>query len=287
MKYTRNYTFTWNNYPKEAEEHLRSLKSVKYCVAGREVGDNGTPHLQGTIVFQFVKTHHQAIKLLPGCHVEQCKALHASVEYCKKDGDLIEFGTPPKKPKQIGEDENARWQRIRQACEEDRLEDIEDSVRWKHYKHCEYFRAKGAMHLKLPDTEEQHLWYWGDAGTGKSRKARDQPDEVYLKTSNKWWDGYDGQRVVVVEDLDRRHEKLAHHIKKWADRYAFMAEIKGGAMKIRPPVIIVTSNYHPRDIWTHKNDLEPILRRFKFVEFKAFPKKRKREEIYLPNTHDP
>ena len=56
--------------------------------------------------------------------------------------------------------------------------------------------------------------------------------------------------------------------------------IKGGQITLRPQLIIVTSNYHPKEIWTSPKDLDPILRRFKCESF-APPiedKKRKREE---------
>ncbi len=264
----RNFTFTWNNYPEDCESKLRALKGVKYAIYGRESGDSGTPHLQGTICFKNARTLEQVIKKLPGCHVEVCIALHHSIEYCQKDGDTVEWGTAPKTPKQKGEDEQQRWKRIREACEEDRMDDVEDKVRFTHYKACEHFRSQGAKRRRLPDTEATHQWYYGRSGTGKSSKARTDHPEAYLKMCNKWWDGYDNEKHVIIEDFDKKHDVLCHHMKCWADRYAFMAEHKGGARKIRPEQIIVTSNYHPEEIWFTESDLEPILRRFKVTEFK-------------------
>jgi len=89
----------------------------------------------------------------------------------------------------------------------------------------------------------------------------------YLKNCNRWGDGYTDQDIVIIEDFDAKHDYLAHNLKHCADRYAFLAEVKGSSMKIRPRKIIVTSNYHPNQIWTSPSDLEPILRRFKLTHF--------------------
>jgi len=93
-----------------------------------------------------------------------------------------------------------------------------------------------------------HEWHYGATGLGKSRGVREKYPEAYIKANNIWWDGYDGQPVVIVEDIGPKLIN-AHHIKLWCDHYAFAAESKGGSVKIRPKLVIFTSNYHPQDIW--------------------------------------
>ena len=170
-------------------------------------------------------------------------------------------------PKQKGEKEKRKWKEIREAAEEGRLDDIPEDIRFLQPRLIEYHHSRALKKRKLEDTEEQHLWYYGASGTGKSRKAREENPTAYLKMCNKWWDDYLQQEVVIIEDFDRKHEVLCHHLKIWADRYPFPAEIKGGKIDIRPSKIIVTSNYHPREIWSDPSDLEPILRRFKVIHF--------------------
>lgn len=265
MARSKNFTFTMNNY---SDTTLVDTIACRYIVYGKEVGEQGTPHLQGTIVFPSQRTLSSVIKKMPGCHVEVCRSVHHSVEYCKKEGDWKERGAPPLTKQAQGELEQQRWKEIREAAEQGRFDDIPEKVRFNQLRLIELHRDGAAKRRKLDDTDAQHLWYWGKAGTGKSRKAREENPDAYLKNCNKWWCGYEDETVVIIEDFDKKHDVLVHHMKIWGDRYPFLAEHKGGARKIRPQKLIVTSNYHPRDIWTDESDLEPILRRFKCIEFK-------------------
>lgn len=121
------------------------------------------------------------------------------------------------------------------------------------------------MHPTLGNLSNE--WLWGPSGTGKSKYVRDTyGDSLFDKPCNKWWDGYQGEETVLLDDFGNEHHVLGHYLKRWADHYPFKAEAKGTVHEIRPVRICVTSNYHPSEIWEDPKMLEPILRRFKIVK---------------------
>jgi len=265
---SRHFCFTDNNPSEDAISHYLSYPSLSYCIVGQEVGAQGTPHLQGHLVYKNAHTLAQVIKHHPSHpHLEISKAPSESIEYCKKEGNWQESGTPPVTKSQQGKDEQARWKSIRLAAQEDRLDDIPEDIRFKNIRLIEHHRALYLRAQPLQDSPATHLWYAGPSGTGKSRKAREDHPVHFDKLLNKWWDGYTNQPTVIIDDFDKRHEMLVPFLKRWADRYPFSAEVKNNVIKIRPDLIIVTSNWLPSQIWSDPNDLEPIERRFKVVRF--------------------
>ena len=90
----KSWCFTMNNYTAATEAHLQGLGgSCEYLLYGREVGENGTPHLQGFIKFNQRKRFSQVRELLGNNpHLELARNIAASVQYCKKDGDFTEVG---------------------------------------------------------------------------------------------------------------------------------------------------------------------------------------------------
>lgn len=274
MSRQRNWCYTLNNY---TDEDVLNLKAAKcdYHVFGREVAPStGTHHLQGFIVFAEAKTITAVQKATKCPRISLSAKYKTSTfkqasDYCKKEDEgYYESGVLPMDPKDKGAAAQEHYKQLRAAASEGRFDDIDEKSRFCHIKLIEHHRFLALKARELPDAGSTNYWYWGSSGTGKSRKARTENPGAYLKMCNKWWDGYTDEKVVFIEDFDKVHSVLCHHMKIWADRYPFLGEVKGESFKIRPEQIIVTSNYHPRDIWTDEKDLEPILRRFQCIEFR-------------------
>jgi hypothetical protein len=268
MSRSRSWCFTLNNYSEEDEVACHALAlACKYIVIGKEVGESGTPHLQGFVYMEDKYSLSVMREWLSRAHWEPMKGTPLqAADYCKKDGDFFEWGTPPLSQEEKGVKGKEYWESQVLAYAEGRREDVDADI----YVRFGAGLARAAAYYYPPvlvDTDFKMEWYYGGSGTGKSRRAREENPGAYLKMCNKWWDGYHGQDVVIIEDFDRDHKVLCHHLKIWADRYPFPAEVKGGKVDIRPKKIIVTSNYHPRDIWENPQDVEPILRRFRITHF--------------------
>ena len=109
----------------------------------------------------------------------------------------------------------------------------------------------------------KNIWLWGPPGVGKSRSVRITHPNAYFKACNKWWDGYQGEENVIIDDFELDHKCLGHYLKIWGDRYSFVAESKGGAMHIRPKAIVVTSNYSIESVFASDQEMvKAVLRRF-------------------------
>lgn len=98
MAYARRWCFTYNNYDDSVIERLKDFElMVVYLIYGKEVGENGTPHLQGFFILK-EKSRMNRIKSAIGdtVHLESSKgsAKQAS-DYCRKEGVVYEFGVLP------------------------------------------------------------------------------------------------------------------------------------------------------------------------------------------------
>ncbi len=98
------------------------------------------------------------------------------------------------------------------------------------------------MTLKpLTSQNVKGIWICGEPGCGKSHWARNAWPSAYLKLQNKWFDGYDLQEEILLEDFD--FQKLGHHLKLWSDKWGCHGEVKGGLTPLLHSRFIITSNY--------------------------------------------
>ena len=96
MSRARHWVFTINNYTEEDEERLRVVATnCTYLVFGREIGESGTPHLQGYVDFGTTKRFSTAKGHIgQNAHIDVKRGKpEQAADYCKKDGDFEEFGS--------------------------------------------------------------------------------------------------------------------------------------------------------------------------------------------------
>ena len=273
----RSWVATINNpTPQDEEQWLELTKGAKYSIVGHEVGENGTPHMQCYIVFKRSQNHRWVSKRLSRAHLEAAKGNgEQNRAYCSKEGKYEETGQRPVTHKEAGKrsaDSRAKWKDILDLSRTGNNEELEE----KH-PHVAFMFGKRIDDLRKEELkrsvkarhegELQNEWYYGAPGTGKSVTARDKYPDAYIKAPNKWWDGYANEKTVLLEDFDRRHERMAPKLKIWADRYITRVETKGDHMMINPERIVVTSNYTIDEIFPVEQDAAPVHRRFKQVLF--------------------
>lgn len=123
-----------------------------------------------------------------------------------------------------------------------------------------YNYARGCVLQPYTPPALRGYWIWGLPGTGKSRAVREKYPDAYIKSQNKWWDGYEGQKVVLLDDYDCG-DPLGHSLKIWMDRYAFPAEIKGANIQPQHDKFFVTSNKSIENTFTDPDVIEAVTRR--------------------------
>lgn len=258
----RGWCYTLNNYT--VEENYEVMEIVcDYHVCGNEVGETGTPHLQGYLYFKGKKSLRQVKAMIPRAHWEpQRGTCDQAIEYCMKEGRFDERGTRPMNAAAKGAKGAEKIKEMWDGAKAGNFEAIPIGL----IRQAEYIHAKYAP--KLPDrTELNNIWIWGASGCGKSKYVRERHPVFYSKGMSKWWDGYNREEVVLLDDFAPEHGKyLGYFLKIWADHYAFNAEVKGGMLNIRPDIVIVTSQYSIEDCFEEAETIAAISRRFKVIK---------------------
>lgn len=97
----------------------------------------------------------------------------------------------------------------------------------------------------------KRLYLYGPSGSGKTRKAVEMAkaakDLLYRKRCSRFWNDYRGQKVVLIDNLDKEDvQYIKNYIGDWIDYYPFEGNLSGGEktyMEINPMeyTFIITS----------------------------------------------
>lgn len=118
---SRGYCITINNFTISDTDTFKKLcENAEHWIYGEEVGESGTPHLQGFIYFKNARYFSAIKKVLPNAHIETAKGnIIQNFEYCSKDGKyfcdenfLSYYNKHKPKPLKLLKDEQlVPWQR--------------------------------------------------------------------------------------------------------------------------------------------------------------------------------
>lgn len=251
------------NWTQEDIDSLNAL-SCAYIIYGKEIAPStGMPHLQCFIMFESQKTLSAVNKLIRGHLTAVSTRPWDAAAYCKKDGDFTERGSFPKNPgKRERDDWDGYLDLIKRGCSDQLPAKLQITLS----SHIGRLETKYRPAPATLDGELSHVWIWGAPGSGKSRKARTDYPGIYVKSHNKWWGGYKDEEAVLIDDIDPEWKGVGEHLRQWADRYPFPAEIKGGDLFIRPKTLVITCNYCLQSFCDRaglsREHTEALMRRF-------------------------
>lgn len=273
MERSRTWCFTINNYNNEDIKVLKDL-NYKYIVCGDEVGDSGTPHIQGFVLFENALSFDSLKKKLPKTtHIEKTKGTpQQNITYCKKSGNILyEDGTQPEQGKRKDLDT------LKDDILEGRMtsEDIaiENPMIYHQYARTLTKIEDIAMRRKFRTEMTQGIWYHGITETGKSTKAFEgfNPLTHYnWKDDGGWQDGYIQQETVIINEFRGaiKYNDLLQLVDKWPYE---VRRRNREPMPFTSKKVIITSSLHPSEIYRNLNEkdsLAQLIRRFEIIELK-------------------
>lgn len=230
---SKRWCFTLNNY---TDDDVSNLVPVfqEYCskyIVGKEVGEQGTPHLQG--FFEF-KTKRRPINIFnnPKIHFEKTRGTDLdNVKYCSKEGSVILNVGMPKIPRPL------------MLINPDRP-----------------FQREILEKIKGIPCDRKIFWYYGDGGIGKTQfckylsakhgaiclsgKGADVRNGVveYLKNNGDTPD-------LVIFPIPRSYntDYLSYEaLENIKDMYFYSGKYEGGMINGNSPHLIVFANEPPQ-----------------------------------------
>lgn len=226
-------------------------------------------HLQGYMEL------HKPVRLrvmanwLPGAHFEIRKGTRDQARaYCQKTETRVD-----------GPWERGDWKlggagaRVDILAIKEKLDEgvAETEIAEQHFgpwlRYYKGFREYQKLRQRHRDWKTEVIVFWGKSGTGKSRSCMEEAPNAYWKTRDEWWDAYEGERDVIIDDF---YGWLPYDfLLRLMDRYPLDVAAKGGFRRMVAKRLFITSNKAPEDWYPNVPDKTALLRRIdKISEFK-------------------
>ena len=250
-KRIRAWCLTLNNPTDEELMHLNGLdeRYMKYAIFGMEVGEEGTPHIQGYVAFKNAKTLTATKKFLgtDRVHMEIAQGTpFENFSYCSKDTEFFEVGTRPEEHGELD-----AW--------EDILAMIEGGFNNRQIVR-KYpgiaIRCQSAIEKYRTEYEWAECRAWrdmevsyigGPTGCGKTRGILYNDDgsvdtDVYRCTNGKNpFDKYDGESTIVFEEF--RSQYMCRDMLNWIDGHPLLLPARYADRMAKFTKVVILSNW--------------------------------------------
>lgn len=238
------------------------VRGVDYMIIGEEVcPDTGRLHGQAYVYFKDkvsfkVAKNRLERKDCPGSIGKLAKKYTDSTpeqaaNYCKKDKKiLVEIGEVPK---QGGRSDYVHMRTM--LKEGANMEEICDEVTSGQAVRSAELLLK-YIDRDRPIEEVEVVWIWG--GWSKRKRKMEAykhgEEKKYVALDDKWWDGYDGHKTVLFEEVEQG-QFSEKRLDQLTDMFPFRVAHKGGSRKVAYTKIIFTSEDHPKS-WACSQELQ-------------------------------
>jgi len=239
---TRGWCFTLNNYTEEEKDILESFghTNTERFIVGREVGTNGTPHLQGYMYFKNAQSFDRMRKVCERAHWEKAKGTaEQNYKYCSKDGDLSAAGMEK--------------QQTKQEIIKNRILDSYKDVIWKEWQQAVLETIEKKANSRTIN------WVYDPVGnTGKTflRKyialtkqciiCDGKKDNVLNQLKTKCIDE-DMEISMILMDVPRHNSEYINYglLEQLKDGHVYSGKYEGGEIWLDAIHVIVFSNEMP------------------------------------------
>lgn len=268
----RNYVFTSfkNNFTLDGREGIRgAVYQQEQCP------DTGRKHYQGYVEFDSPTRLSRAREILgdPSAHLESRRGTRAeAIAYCEKTDTRVAgpwyIGSFPN----TGQGKSTKLSEAIEVLKEHGLKRAAEEYPAEFVKHHKGLDALTNLLAPKRLDEIGVLVLWGDTNCGKTHRAIAIAQELHMdyyikEPDTKWWDGYNGEKLVIFDDFKPGEGTPVAKMLRILDKWPCIVEVKGGTRHLQATHFIITSNYDPQD-WlpSHDPHKEALLRRLDTIE---------------------
>ncbi len=268
-----DWLFTINN-PQRAEDVINDLFTsgyYHYIIGQLEVGENGTPHIQGFFVLK-AKMRLSALKKLDGltrAHLEKRRGTRAEArDYCQKEDTREDgpwtFGEYPG-PQGRRTDLDDVYEALKEGQTDAQIMAAHPGTFIRNHRGIACARYVLAKPYDRSKPKHVTLLY-GPTGLGKSRFVWDHHPESDIWESGldgcKWFDGFHSHKVALLEEFVA--DCTLPQLLRLTDRYPVRAPVKGAYTQWNPERIYFCTNIHPSQWYNYsgrEGQYEALVRR--------------------------